>query len=380
MAPLVISLLWAVLRKGLFAALGLYVLCLLADTVRKAVYRLRQAQYGCKPAPAVGQSPFLFGVDWVLSMNKTKRAHRFLAEYNSTHERLHRTFAVDLLGVTVIHTCDPVNLKYILTEQFPKFIMGPVRHATLGPLMSDGIFTSDGEAWSYARRTIKPSLTRQLMTAFPLFESGTQSLLSKLPRDGTPVDLQPLVFQLTMDTTTEFLFGYAKVDPQQLIELDSALELTQAGMAPRSLAGRWMMDIVSSKQFFEACRAVHRIMENHVAKALTRLGLSKEEEEEVDRTVLGALARRYTSGPLMADQIISLLVAGKDTTACLISLAVYETCRQPEVLAKLRAEVAALDGQPPTLEQLNHMQYLSWVIKESEYCQREHTHCVVFRG
>ncbi len=292
--------------------------CLAADTVRKAVNRSQQTKLDCKPPPSVEQSPFLFGIDWVWRVSKARVGRYFLVDYCGIHERLNRTFTVDVFGATAIHTCDPENFKHVFSAQFPKFEMGPVRHAALGPLMGDGIFTSDGDAWNHARRTIKPSMTRQLSSAAPLFESNMQEMLSQLPRDGSPVDLQPLLFKLTIDTTAEFLFGFSKMNPQLLAELDSAMVGAQAGIGLRSFAGPLLMDLVSSRHFFDSCRRIHQIVEDHVAAVLA--GLSGRTEEKEDTTVLGALGRRYDSRPRIGDQVINLLVAGRDTTAGLISL------------------------------------------------------------
>jgi len=62
-------------------------------------------------------------------------------------------------------------------------------------------------------------------------------------------------------------------------------------------------------------------------------------------------------------------MAGRDTTASLLSNLWFELHRQTErsaVLRRLRAEVDALGGKRPSLAELRGMQYLDWCVKEGQ--------------
>ncbi|GAB1198417.1 hypothetical protein APSETT444_007736 [Aspergillus pseudonomiae] len=82
-----------------------------------------------------------------------------------------------------------------------------LRRKIFFPFLGDGIFTQDGDAWKHSRELLRPQLSRQKYRTLNVFRSHVDSLLRQIPGDGGEVDLQPLFFRLTLETTTEFLFG-----------------------------------------------------------------------------------------------------------------------------------------------------------------------------
>jgi cytochrome P450 len=63
---------------------------------------------------------------------------------------------------------------------------------------------------------------------------------------------------------------------------------------------------------------------------------------------------------VLRDQLVSILLAGRDTTASTLSFTFYELARHPEVFQKLRAEIIDTVGldRPPTYNDLKSMKYL----------------------
>ncbi|KAG8937351.1 hypothetical protein FRC00_006826, partial [Tulasnella sp. 408] len=64
-------------------------------------------------------------------------------------------------------------------------------------------------------------------------------------------------------------------------------------------------------------------------------------------------------------QIATFIAAGHETTSTAITWALYALASNPEVQKKLRAELAAFPHDNPTMEELNGLQYLDWVVRES---------------
>ena len=105
----------------------------------------------------------------------------------------------------------------------------------------------------------------------------------------------------------------------------------------------------------------------------TVLSLSVEElEKNLSRreTFLDALARFTRDPRVLRDQIVAVLLAGRDTTAGTLSFCTFELSRHPEVVAKLRQEIAehvgvGADARIPTYGDLKDMKYLNAVINET---------------
>jgi cytochrome P450 len=93
--------------------------------------------------------------------------------------------------------------------------------------------------------------------------------------------------------------------------------------------------------------------------------LSLSPEELAARTLskytfLHALASTMQDPKVLRDQIVAILLAGRDTTAAGFSWTIYELARHPEAFRKLRAEIIDTVGldYPPTYRNLKDMKYL----------------------
>ena len=79
---------------------------------------------------------------------------------------------------------------------------------------------------------------------------------------------------------------------------------------------------------------------------------------------LHSLAKETGDEKELRDQILHTLVAGRDTTASLMSSTLFVLARRADVWSKLQAEVATLNGKPPTFEEIKEMKYLRYVLHE----------------
>jgi cytochrome P450 len=77
-------------------------------------------------------------------------------------------------------------------------------------------------------------------------------------------------------------------------------------------------------------------------------------------TFLNALAEFTQDRQVLRDQVMSTLIAGRDTTGSALSWVFYELARHPKVVEKLRREIRDVVGlsEQPTYENLKNMKYL----------------------
>lgn len=106
----------------------------------------------------------------------------------------------------------------------------------------------------------------------------------------------------------------------------------------------------------------------HVRRALR---LSPQEAQQKSQsgnkyTFLEAIAGFTRDPTMLRDQIVGVLLAGRDTTAATLSWALYELSRHPEAVAALRREILQTVGSDaPTYDQLKNMPYLKAVLNET---------------
>jgi cytochrome P450 len=105
----------------------------------------------------------------------------------------------------------------------------------------------------------------------------------------------------------------------------------------------------------------------------TVLSLSTDElDQKLSKreTFLDALARFTRDPRVLRDQLVAVLLAGRDTTAGTLSFTLFELSRHPEVVSKLRAEIRdrlglGADAQKPSYTDLKEMKYLNAVMHET---------------
>jgi cytochrome P450 len=235
-------------------------------------------------------------------------------------------------------------------------------------MFGDGIFTQEGEAWRHSRDLIRPQLTYRQYEDLKIFEPGVESLLEVIQHEsesGT-VELQELFFRLTLDVTTAFLFGESI---ESLKAPDSVGENTFAGAF--NTAQSWVMRryrlmdlywLLNGKQFRDACRDVHRFADQIIDRNLAR---ERTKENQNRYVFLDAMAKSTQDRDALRGQIINLLTAGRDTTACLLSWTFFLLVRHERVLKKLKDEIARHTGTDLTRKDLHGMTYLQNVLKET---------------
>jgi cytochrome P450 len=188
-------------------------------------------------------------------------------------------------------------------------------------MFGDGIFTQEGEAWKHSREVIRPQLMHKQYENLKVFKAAVDDLIDIVQNSSGIVDLQPLFFRMTLDVTTAFLFGESV---KSLRAPESAGEHTFANAfntAQAYVIKRYrLLDLywlIGGSTFRKACNDVHRFADQIIDRNLSRD--SRTEEDEGKYVFLDAIAKSTSDRTAMRGQIINILAAGRDTTACLLS-------------------------------------------------------------
>ncbi|KAI8986306.1 cytochrome P450 [Trametes punicea] len=310
-----------------------------------------------------------------------------------------------------IMTTEPEYIKYLLATDFSHYEKGPLLHSQFNTLLGSGVFNSDGEAWRFHRTITRPFFSRDRITDFDIFDRHAEHALDKMVarlREGVPVDWQDVVSRFTMDSATEFLFGkdvrsldaplpypstYAASTPPSgaahklspnagaggaIHPSDRFRRAFQDALEATNLRGRFMR----SWPLFEFwgdkvkphLKAVDEFVDPIVDEALRTKAekgagvVAAEDRDHVrdDETLLDHLAKFTNDHKVIKDEILNILLAGRDTTACTLTFAIYALAEHPEVMRRLRKEVSSIVGldQRPTYDNIREMKYMRAFINE----------------
>lgn len=346
--------------------------------------------------PPVLKSRLPFGIDLVQRVMKSDKEMLFPVDAIArTKDAGAITYKYSTLGSTNIFTADEKNVQAILATQFPDYDLGPIRRGNFYPLLGNGIFTQDGKPWEHSRSMIRPQFARELVSDLELEERQVQNLMRAIitkPGDGwtDKVDLQVLFFRLTLDSATEFLFG--KSVDSQLSALSSsssspfvsgsgveenrfacAFDKGQAVLATRARL-QTLYSLYNPAIFRQCCKDCHEFIDQFV-----RLALSKDQrEKELEKgtgdkgkyVFLEALAQQTRDPIELRSQLLHTLLAGRDTTASLLSWLFYCLARDTTRYTRLRNVILEEFGtyenpKPITFAKLKSCTYLRHCMNET---------------
>ncbi len=340
------------------------------------------AEHGCKPIKTTGEWDFfnrsVFGCRSVTERAAAARSHKLLSWAQERHQRYGNTITTRALTSNLISTIEPENLKSILTTNFDDWALPDIRKYAFNPLMGSGIFTTHGPAWKHSRQLLKPNFDRSQVGNLPMLETHVKHLIQAVPKDGSTIDLQELFFELTIDSATEMLFGestnslvqnYASTTPGSR-SIAKCYDRTLEQIAKVSIHGRLGASLFRGSSFTEDVKVVHGLIDKYIENGYANRdpdGKDINSSETEDRYIfLDQLIKAHESPVRIKSELMNILVAGRDTTASLLSSTWFVLARRPDIWAKLRIEVDELEGRLPTLEEVRGMKYLRAVINECE--------------
>jgi cytochrome P450 len=111
-------------------------------------------------------------------------------------------------------------------------------------------------------------------------------------------------------------------------------------------------------------------VDKFVARALEyrrahRAGETTSNEKEKGKYIFANELALATDDPMqIRGELLNILLAGRDTTAGLLSNTFFVLARRPDIWAKLQNEVDRLEGKRPDYETLRSMKYLKFVLNE----------------
>ncbi|KAK5137472.1 hypothetical protein LTR08_008450 [Meristemomyces frigidus] len=234
---------------------------------------------------------------------------------------------------------------------------------------------------------MKPSFSKRQLEDFSMYEEHVQRLIEHIPNGGCAVDLQELFFKLTMDVSTDHLFGSSCLSLAPSSELSPGPDLGRSlDRAQRAAVMKFALGsfdkLRPQPQYWADTKRVRQYADSYIHNTLGRVRQSNQDPgnpsessmelscmESPRRTnVPYSFAKQSDSLEEIRAGLLHLLVGGRDTTAALLSNLFLSLAQSPRVWRKLRTEVAALDGAKPDATTLKQMRYLRQCMDESLRC------------
>ncbi|ORZ23676.1 cytochrome P450 [Lobosporangium transversale] len=301
------------------------------------------------------------------------------AQYGNTLN--FRGFNEDLIIVL-----DPSSIQHILAKNQPNYEKGAEFQAIFHDFLGNGIFNADGETWKIQRHLARPHFQTSEFRDAALINRHVDELLKVIDKHlasnpEKPIEVQSLFCRFTLDEATEFLFGEAANALQdEDNDFATAFNYTQAITGWRFRVPLWRY-VVPTRRFLKEIKKlddfVYRIVDKGIAREEARTREQEKNPSDDEHGGKGGhenlldhfLSQRQEYGfdrEYLRDMLLNFLLAGRDTTASLLTFTVWELSKHPHVLEKLKREVAEVvaSGTAPSYDDIKKLKYQKQVINE----------------
>jgi len=248
------------------------------------------------------------------------------------------------------------------SNQFGKF----ARWEWTRRLLGNGLLTSEGEFWQRQRRLIQPAFHRERIFAYgQVMVDYTQQLINSW-QDGETRDFYGDMLALTLEIIAKTLF---EIDLKEVVEeigkaLKNSIEYFEA--PSNNLLLFLLPDWFPTSTNLRYVKAV-QLLDDIVYTTICQRRASGQDKRDLLSMLLQIQDEDGTkmSDKQVRDEVIGMLIAGRETTALVLSWTWYLLSQHPEVESKLLEELQTiLAGRTPTIADLPQLRYTERVVME----------------
>lgn len=303
----------------------------------------------------------------------------------------------------IFATVSPDIVDHILIRKFTNYDKGPQWRTALHDLLGHGIFNADGSMWKMQRKVASHefsvrSLRDFMFAVFHEHATAAAALVQAACRGGGGgvVDVQDLFARYTLDSIGQIGFGVkigvledsagASATAEQFSQaFDAATKLSSDRFVDPLWQLKRLLNVGSERRMREAISGVRSFSDRIIAERYassaqdlaSRSDLLSRYMRYISPEGKEAMSPTKTSSEFnftpenLRDIVINFVLAGRDTTANLLTWSVFELAQHPEVVESLRQEAkhvrscgSQLDAEGLGFESFSRMPYLQATLTE----------------
>ena len=262
----------------------------------------------------------------------------------------------------------PDDIDYVLRRNQQNYHKG-IAHQRFKSLLGEGLLTSDGKLWRRERRLAQPAFHRQRIAGFATtMTDATAALLARwqsYAQSGQVFDVSAEMTSMTLAVVGRTLFSTDVSDEASIVRKNLYIGLEHINYELSHFALPESFPTSGNRRYFRAVRELDKVV-YEIINERRRTG-----EDTGDLLSMLMLTRDEETGESMSDaqlrnEVMTLILAGHETTANTLTWAWYLLAQHPDVERRLHEELASvLNGRVPTLEDLPLLPYTRMIIDET---------------
>ena len=233
----------------------------------------------------------------------------------------------------------------------------------LRPLLGDGLLTAEGESHKRHRKLLSPAFAPKRLAAYgEIMVEETSNQIARW-HAGQKIDLASEMMEMTLAIAGRTMFSAdVRRDAPAVAEgIELAMRAQLANLrSPIQLGYNWPLP--RHRRMRRAVKMLDEVVYRMIAEGRAR-------GTDLGDVLSILLAARDEAGGLsdtqIRDEVMTLFLAGHETTANALTWTWFELARHPDALAKLVAEVDALGDRTITVDDLEKLPWNLAVIEEA---------------
>merc|ERR1719191_434293 len=275
---------------------------------------------------------------------------------------------------------DPVIMKHILQVNSKNFDKG-VLAEILEPIMGNGLIPTDPKTSKIRRKSILPGFHKKwierMVTLFGEQTAKAMKVIDQAAAAGTIVDVEERLSSLALDIIGQAVFNYdfnsiSEESPVVKAAISTLKEAEHRSMFPLPY---WKIPFVANVVPRQAeFKRNMALLDSHLQTAI-EAAVTNRRDEDLQRfrnrdymsmenpsmlQFLVDMSDSDVNSKQLRDDLMTMLIAGHETIASALTWAIFELTQQPELLARLQAEVDQYlpDADTlPTIEVLRDLKF-----------------------
>jgi cytochrome P450 len=269
------------------------------------------------------------------------------------------------LYVPAIFLYHPDEIEYVLVTNAKNFIKSmSLRSNFFQRLVGNGLLTSQGEEWKRQRRLSQPAFHRERVASYGQVMADYATRLTEKWSEGENRDIHRDMMRLTLEIVVQCLFS-ADVS-SDVDHVGATLKELVKPFASQATLG-WILNNRLPTPAHLRFHALARKIDRVVYRIISERRAAGEDKGDLLSMLLDA---RDEDGSQMddrqlRDEVMTLFLAGHETTALTLAWSWYLLGTHPEVEKKFHAELdEVLGGRAATVADLSRLKYTEQIAKE----------------
>lgn len=276
-------------------------------------------------------------------------------------------FRIDLGPLSMVMLHHPEHVHHIMRARSTNYVKRGTFWTSVRSLVGTGLTGSEGEIWRLRRRMMNPQFRRQrLQRLCDVMIETIDTQLSAWPTGHRSLIVSQAVSKATMEVLVQTMFS-SGINPEQSERLSEAMDVSLSFMLRRLITDAlpaWVP--IPGRRAYEGAVA-------HIDDFLYEIIKQRRTEGEFGEDLLGMLllmqddaSQQGLDADALRDETVALFAAGYETTASTVSWALVRMARDPELYARVVAEVdRVLGARLPTADDLPRLEFVQRVFQET---------------